>query len=123
MESTHFLASSSRWCISEGQCKIYHNLWLSLFNENKNKYFSLGWIWLVHSLILNITTQSIFLCEVVAKIGVLIKCNKAQVQLKNKFFPSSNNDFLLLTMTWFNHNMEMLSAMIHLKNAFKHSSI
>jgi len=38
METTHFLASSTRWCISEGQHKIYHNLCLSLFNENKNKY-------------------------------------------------------------------------------------
>jgi len=42
METTHFLASSSRWCISEGQHKIYHNLWLSLFNENKNKYFRIS---------------------------------------------------------------------------------
>ena len=35
METTHFLASSSRWYISEGWYKICHHLWLILFNVNK----------------------------------------------------------------------------------------
>lgn len=137
METTHFLASSTRWCISEGQYKIYHNLWLSLFNENKNKYFrsstvtgnfwTLGLIWLMDSFILNITTQSIFCCKILAKTKTFIKCSKIQVQIENKSVTSSDkatSHVLLPTMTCFDqHNMERLSAVIHLKTAFKHSFI
>lgn len=85
METTNFLASSTRWCISEGQHKIYHNLWLSLFNENKNKYLRvpLLQVTLDSALdltdefpLLNITTRSTLCCKIFAEIGVFIKYNK-----------------------------------------------